>query len=480
MGKIRVLVCDDSALMRRTLKNIIERDPLLEVVGTARDGKDAIAKAEELKPDVITLDINMPKMDGLTALKILVEKAIAPVIMVSSLTQEGAPITLEALEIGAFDYVPKPGGTVSLNLEEIAAELIAKIKAAARQGTAKRLARKKPRISPLSLRIKRPERTVAPQAVKKPSFKALRELPPYAAVAIGISTGGPKTIFDVLPALPADLPAAVFLVQHMPPAFTASYAERLDKNCTLKVIHAETGLPVKPGCCFVGKGGYHLTVMRKVKGDLIIRCTRSPKHLFMPSVDVMMHSVLEIFGPLTVGVLMTGMVFFKTREDWENFGRRLYPALEKGAREVVFNWEFQKKDGTPFWAEVITVPVEKIRGAWLVLSTIRDITRQKKEHLKLKDETRTLKNRLSFSQERLEQERRFLIDLIENLPVGIGIFREGRLTYRNSSFEKTLKNYPALSSWLEDLLFTGQEKAIFEKDEDRFLAHFRSLEGGSG
>jgi len=304
MGKIKVLVCDDSALMRRTLKNIIERDPLLEVVGTARDGKDAIAKAEELKPDVITLDINMPKMDGLTALKILVEKAIAPVIMVSSLTQEGAPITLEALEIGAFDFVPKPGGTVSLNLEEIAEELIAKIKAAARQGTARKLAQRRKRLAPLSLQKKISVPAFRPE---RPALKSLQGLPPFAAVAIGISTGGPKTIFDVLPALPADLPAAVFLVQHMPPAFTGSYAERLDKACALRVLHAETGQVVEPGVCFVGKGGYHLKVMRRVKGDLIIRCTKSPKHLFMPSVDVMMRSVLEIFGPLTVGVLMTGM-----------------------------------------------------------------------------------------------------------------------------------------------------------------------------
>ncbi len=301
MRKIRVLVCDDSALMRRMLKNIIESDPQLEVVGTARDGKDVIEKAEQLKPDVITLDINMPRMDGLTALKILVEKQIAPVIMVSSLTQEGAPITLQALEIGAFDYVPKPGGTVSLNLDLIAKDLIAKIKAAARHGTAKKLARK--------AKIKPPEPVTLPKVERKVEVVRVprTELPPFAAVAIGISTGGPKTIFDVLPYLPADLPAAVFLVQHMPPAFTASYAERLNRKCALNVLHAETGQRVLPGHCFVGRGGYHLTVMRKVKGDLIIRCTKSPPHLFMPSVDVMMRSVLQVFGPRTVGVLMTGM-----------------------------------------------------------------------------------------------------------------------------------------------------------------------------
>ncbi len=304
MSKIKVLICDDSALMRRTLRNIIESDPRLEVVGVARDGKDVITKAEELKPDVITLDINMPNMDGLTALKILVEKQIAPVIMVSSLTQEGAPITLEALEMGAFDYVPKPGGTVSLNMDLVAQDLVAKIKAAARKGTTRKLARPRARSLPLKKKpLLKPSHRPSKVEAQVPRGK----LPPFAAVAIGISTGGPKTIFDVLPYLPADLPAAVFLVQHMPPTFTASYAERLDKRSPLQVFHAETGLKVEPGCCYVGKGGYHLTVMRKVRGDLIIRCTKTPKHLFMPSVDVMMRSVLSIFGPLTVGVLMTGM-----------------------------------------------------------------------------------------------------------------------------------------------------------------------------
>ncbi|WP_456434222.1 protein-glutamate methylesterase/protein-glutamine glutaminase [Thermosulfuriphilus sp.] len=298
MPKIKVLVCDDSALMRRVLRKIIEADPRLEVVGTARDGKDVIEKARSLRPDVITLDINMPKMDGLTALKILIEEGIAPVIMVSSLTQKGAPITLQALEMGAFDYVAKPGGTVSINMEEVARELIGKIKAAARSGTVRKLKRQEiVKLSPPS-----------PRALIRPRISVPKgELPPFAAVAIGISTGGPKTIFEVLPYLPADLPAVVFLVQHMPPSFTESYAQRLDKRCTLKVFHAETGLKVEPGSCFVGKGGYHLTVFKKIRGDLIVRNTKTPRHLFMPSVDVMMESVLSVFGPQTVGVLMTGM-----------------------------------------------------------------------------------------------------------------------------------------------------------------------------
>ncbi len=329
MAKIRVLIADDSALMRRTLKEIIDSDPRLEVVAAARDGKDAIEKAREAGPDVITLDINMPKMDGLTALKILVEEAIAPIVMVSSLTQEGAPITLQALEMGAFDIVAKPGGTVTVDMSTVAKELITKIKAAARSGAAKRLSRRrdtsvkalKPsiKLSPSSLRagddakergrrIVRRDRGRKKDAASDALALSIPSVtPPFAAVAIGISTGGPKTILDVLPLLPNDLPASVFLVQHMPPGFTASYADRLNKNSELNVFHAETGQIVEPGNCFVGHSGYHLTVFQKLTKELIVRNTKRPQHLFMPSADVMMESVLGVFGRKTVGVLMTGM-----------------------------------------------------------------------------------------------------------------------------------------------------------------------------
>ncbi len=369
MAKIRVLVCDDSALMRRTLKSIIESDPRLEVAGIARDGQDVIEKARELRPDVITLDINMPRMDGLTALKTLVDEAIAPVVMVSSLTQEGAPITIEALELGAFDVVAKPGGTVTIDMSTVAKELIAKIKAAVRSGTARRLARRAKR----GPAIKRPEpeapsphiRHITERAKVKPirpvtiSPPRPSKLPPFPAVAIGISTGGPKTILDVLPYLPGDLPAAVFLVQHMPPGFTASYADRLNKNSAIDVLHAETGLKVEPGTCYVGHSGYHLTVFQKIKGDLIVRNTKRPQHLFMPSADVMMDSVLSVFGPRTVGVLMTGMgddgaeamvkirqaggfTIAESEESAIVFGMPR-EAIERGGAEVVApSWEIAK------------------------------------------------------------------------------------------------------------------------------------------
>ncbi len=284
--KIRVLVADDSALMRKQIKEMLESDSEIEVIATARDGEDTIEKARKYEPDVITLDINMPKMDGLTALQILVEEEIAPVVMLSSLTQEGSIITFEALELGAFDYVPKPGGTISLNIRQVRDELIAKVKAAAKKGVLKRLRRKKSGIT-----------------VKKYEGKVKDK----KAVAIGISTGGPKTLLDVVPYLPDDLPATVYIVQHMPPAFTKSFAERLDKNSKIKVLEAYAGLEAEDGLGVLGKGGYHLTVFKKLSGKIVVRTPSKPQHLFMPSADIMMESVLSIYGKNTIGVLMTGM-----------------------------------------------------------------------------------------------------------------------------------------------------------------------------
>ncbi|MGC8778125.1 MAG: protein-glutamate methylesterase/protein-glutamine glutaminase [Candidatus Caldatribacteriaceae bacterium] len=293
MRKWRVLVVDDSALMRKVLSKIIEADPAFEVVDVARDGEDAVEKARALRPDVITMDVNMPKMDGLTALQIIVEETIAPVVVVSSLTQDGSVTTFEALELGAFDCVAKPGGTVSSNLSVIQKELLEKLRAACKASRRERILRELAR--PKSL----------PRVAKKPLLRKEVALS-FAAVAIGISTGGPKTIYDVLPFLPAELNAAVFLVQHMPPTFTRSYAERLNNYCSLRVVEAENGMEVEPGVVYVGKGGYHLKVERK-SGQIKLWLSTLPKHMFMPSVDVMMMSVLEVFGGKTVGVLMTGM-----------------------------------------------------------------------------------------------------------------------------------------------------------------------------
>lgn len=297
MYKVKVLIADDSALMRKALKRIIESDPKFEVIASARDGEDAVEKARSLQPDVITMDVNMPKMDGLTALQIIVEEEIAPVVVVSSLTRDGSVTAFEALELGAFDYVEKPGGTVSANIYKVAEGLREKLLAAYKTSRKRRIMHR------LASR-----RRVVPVSVGEE-----KELPrvsvgtlDFWAVAIGISTGGPKTIYEVLPLLPANLKGAVFLVQHMPPQFTKQYAERLNTYCQMRVVEAEDGMIVEPGTVYVGKGGYHLK-LRRVESSLKIRLSKIPNHLFIPSVDVMMESVAEHFGKKTLGVLMTGM-----------------------------------------------------------------------------------------------------------------------------------------------------------------------------
>lgn len=288
---IRVLIADDSALMRKMLKKILESDPEIELVAAARDGQDVVIKARELMPDVITMDVNMPGQDGITALQYIVNEKICPVIMVSSLTQEGAVTTFEALELGAFDFVAKPGGTVSSNMEEAAEELIAKIKAAAR-GRSSRITSLLARTRTRQVQSARP--TVTRGTVSR-------------AVAIGISTGGPKTIYEVLPLIPPDINAALFLVQHMPANFTATYVKRLNEGCQVDVVEAQAGMKVQPGVVYVGSGGRHLNLFKNSLGEIMLRLPTKPEHLFIPSVGVMMQSVLNVFGRRTIGVLMTGM-----------------------------------------------------------------------------------------------------------------------------------------------------------------------------
>ena len=288
---IRVLIADDSALMRKLLTKIIQTDPDMEVIGAARDGNDVVEKARQLKPDLVTMDVNMPGQDGITALQYIVNEKICPVIMVSSLTQEGAVTTFEALELGAFDFVAKPGGTVSSNMDSVSAELLAKIRAAVQSQSKRR----KVNSSPIKTK---------PLVTPKPSVRSHK---PMKAVAMGISTGGPKMIYEVLPLLPPDINAALFLVQHMPPNFTTTYVKRLNDNCRLEVVEAQAGMKVEKGIIYVGNGGRHLNLAKNSAGEVLIRLPSKPEHLFIPSVSVMMHSVLQVYGAQTVGVIMTGM-----------------------------------------------------------------------------------------------------------------------------------------------------------------------------
>ena len=306
MTPTRVLICDDSALMRRTLRKIVEADPGLQVIGTARDGDDAVEKARTLAPDVVTMDINMPGTDGITALQIITDEGIAPVIMVSALTQEGAVATFQALALGAFDYVPKPGGTISPDLATVAPTLRRQIKAAARPGVLGRLARRQTRPGRPG-QARHSGTTSEPLAGTGLRARPTRSRFGFKAVCIGVSTGGPKTLFEVLPALPADLPAAVFLVQHMPGPFISAYSRRIDAHCPMRCVEAAIGQTVTPGTIYLARGGHHLIPYHRADGRLIIRTPRRPETNFIPSVDVMMHGTVEVFGPDTVGVLMTGM-----------------------------------------------------------------------------------------------------------------------------------------------------------------------------
>lgn len=293
MSRIRVLVADDSALMRQTLRRILCDAPGLELVGMARDGEDAVVKARELRPDVISMDINMPRMDGITALQLILEEKICPVVMVSSLTQKGAATTFECLELGAFDFVAKPDGTVSSNMGAAACELVTKLQAAAARGIVNRRPRSGERQPPV----------LKPRTVALAGIRGTRQ----KAVVLGISTGGPATLQEVLPQIPVDIPASLFLVQHMPPSFIASFAKRLDEHCPLRIVEARSGMTVENSVCYVAPGAMHLCLHRKMTGEIVIRTPRVPATLFVPSVGVMMESVLSIYGRDTIGVLMTGI-----------------------------------------------------------------------------------------------------------------------------------------------------------------------------
>lgn len=343
---IRVLVADDSALMRNLISRLLAKAPDIKVAATARDGEDALQKAVELKPDVVTMDINMPKLDGISAMQMILAKKICPVIMFSSLTQQGAVETFECLELGAFDFVAKPEGTVSAKLDAIAEELITKVRAAAASGGLKR---PRPAASP-------PPRPVARPAAR-PASLPLSEM---RAIAIGISTGGPTTISTFLPGLPADLPATIFLVQHMPAAFIPTYVSRLQKECAIEVVEAETGASVHAGCCYVAGNDLHLCPYRKLSGDVVLRRPSMPKTLFVPGVNVMMESVLAVFGRRTIGVLMTGIgddgadqmvrireaggvTIAESEESCVVFGMP-YQAITRGGAEIVLpSWEIANR-----------------------------------------------------------------------------------------------------------------------------------------
>ncbi|MBO8143689.1 MAG: chemotaxis response regulator protein-glutamate methylesterase [Thermodesulfobacterium sp.] len=282
--KIKVLVVDDSPIMRKLIVDILKNDPEIEVVDTAKTGKEAIEKAKNLKPDVITLDIEMPEMDGITALRVLrKEVPQTKVIMFSSLTQEGAKATIECLTIGAYDFVPKPSSkSFSESIKKIEQDLIPKIKS----------------IQPLKefKPIYRP--TYITPKIKKGIYKVC---------GIGVSTGGPQTLLKIIPELPPTFPAPILIVQHMPPFFTAQLADRLNSLSRLIVKEAEEGEPVKNGVVYIAPGDYHMEVKRENALVRIKLHKGPPRNFCRPSVDELFESLAENYNGNTLALILTGM-----------------------------------------------------------------------------------------------------------------------------------------------------------------------------
>lgn len=285
MKPVRVLVVDDSALMRKLIPQMLAADESIEVVGTAMDGSFCLKKIEELKPGVVTLDLEMPGMNGIDTLKEIMRRQPVPVIVFSSHSTEGASVTMKALGLGAFDFVTKPKDA-SAHMAEIAKELIAKVKAAAD-------CKLKPRMS-----------MGIPQKPQKPSAAAGN---PTRVVAIGVSTGGPQAMEYLLSQLPGDFPGAIAVVQHMPDGFTDMFARRLDEICTLRVKEAQSGDLLQPGRVLICPGSRHMKVKRLPFGDVVILSDEPHVNGHRPSADVLLRSVAEEFKTQAVGVLMTGM-----------------------------------------------------------------------------------------------------------------------------------------------------------------------------
>jgi len=296
LNKIRVLVVDDSAFMRKVISDIINNDPGLQVIDKARNGQEAIEKVIKLNPDVVTMDIEMPGLDGLTALKTIMNSRPVPIIMLSSITTKGAEKTLMALQLGAFDFIAKPSGGISLNIKDIQEEIISKIKlAAAARGKLGSLTSAQ---SAKNFSVK-----AVPFIKKKPIKMDFAKI-----ILIGTSTGGPKALYTVLPKFPPDLEVPILVVQHMPPNFTKSLAERLDAASSIRVKEAEQGEEILPGYAYIAPGDFHLHVINNSRNRLAISLsTDPPRRGHRPSVDELFESVARNFKGDIIAVVMTGM-----------------------------------------------------------------------------------------------------------------------------------------------------------------------------
>ena len=298
--KFRVLIVDDSAFMRKVLETIFNADDQLQVAGHAKDGREAIAMAESLKPDVITMDINMPHMDGLQATAQIMTTNPKPIVVVSSESREGAASTLKALELGAIEFVAKPSSGIDLDMQSVKEELLRKVRMAA-----------KVRVVRTASRLAVTLQGTNGGAASKPAPPPVRTAPAVAAdqrfpvVVLGASTGGPATVMRLAPGFTRDFPAAVFLVQHMPAAFTTQYATQLSEFTSIRVKEAEANETVQPGTLYICPGAQHLRVTPA--GRIQLDGATGRINGYLPNIDVTMETVAAYAGAMSIGVVLTGM-----------------------------------------------------------------------------------------------------------------------------------------------------------------------------
>ncbi|SHJ91342.1 protein-glutamate methylesterase/protein-glutamine glutaminase [Paramaledivibacter caminithermalis] len=296
MDKIKVLVVDDSVFMRRILSDIINSHPNIEVIDTARDGEEAILKVQNLKPHVVTLDVEMPKMDGLKALQKIMDISPVPVLMLSGLTKEGTDATIKALQYGAVDFIAKPSNIFKINVEDMKKQLLDKIIIASKIKLGKKLFYKT-HIPKKNVKV----HSTSPRILTNNKGTAKK------VVAIGTSTGGPRALQTILPNIPKDIDATFVIVQHMPPGFTKSLADRLDSICEINVKEAEQDDILLPGHAYIAPGGKHM-IINKDNNKLKISLNKKPAVSgHRPSVDAMMNSLASTGIDNIIGVILTGM-----------------------------------------------------------------------------------------------------------------------------------------------------------------------------
>jgi len=285
---IRALVVDDSFFMRKLISDMLNSDPSIEVIDTARDGEEAIRKVKKEKPDVVTLDLVMPGLDGLATLKRIMAESPTPVIMLSGYTKKGADVTLDCLEAGAVSFILKPSGSLSLDIDKVREQLLEEITASANVNV------KKIKLLP----------------VKKPILRRVKPVK-EKIVVIGASTGGPSSLELLMSTIPASFSVPILIVQHMPAKFTQSLAEHLNRNCVLSVKEAEDGEVIQAKNVYVAPGDFHMIVKtKKIRGytkHVICLNKDPPVNRFRPSIDVTMQSVVEVYGGNTIGIILTGI-----------------------------------------------------------------------------------------------------------------------------------------------------------------------------